>query len=287
MVKNKKRKKPLPKKKQAKKPESLSRFFDVHTRANHRKISTFKRIVTKQRVYIFFAALTLIIIASTAVYALNNKIDLKSNTTKSTNTTQATFGQDSNSDNNTSLDASPTVNTTEQSATPTCRQIEVTAEAQLLKSTSALTYPHYGDAHSVFDAYNNGYRQAYNTYLNTTRQHNCPITITDRGNVQYSSPVCTQAYADKVVVVLRNQINSVVNLDMNTYIDWKKAGHHSSWDSSYQTYASYQSDIANEQNLIQSQNNDHVRDLVNRTNVELGNLFCPALNPTDFYTHMF
>jgi hypothetical protein len=92
MVKNKKRRGPSRKKKQVKDEVSLSRFFDIHTRANHRKISIFKRIVTKQRIYIFFATLALIIVASAAAYAMNNTIDLNNPTSKplSTNNTPST-----------------------------------------------------------------------------------------------------------------------------------------------------------------------------------------------------
>jgi hypothetical protein len=276
MVKNKKRKKPLPKKKLAKKPVSLSRLFNVHTRANRRKISAFKRIVTKQRIYISMAGLVLIIIASTAVYAVNNKINLNSHGTKSTPTTETTTSDDSQSSSGTGLDGSPSINTTEQSTTPTCHQIDVAAEARLLKSTSALTYPHYGDSHSVFDAYNNGYRQAYNTYLSTVRQQNCPITITDRGTVQYAAPTCTQAYADKIVVVLRNNIISGVNWDMEKYNEWYIAG-----------LSKTSQQIAGEQNIIQSQNDGHVRGYVSDANSDLSKIYCPSLNPANFYTHMF
>jgi hypothetical protein len=286
MVKNKKRKKPSSKKKQNNKSVSLSKQFDLHSRINRRRISIFKKIVTKQRIYIFVAVLVLLIVASTASYALNNTISLIPRPTKPTST--------SNNDTNdqtqatSSLSDKPISGPTITSPHPTsCYEINAAAEAQYLKSTSVLVYPHYGDARAVFDAYNNGYRQAYNTYLNTVRPNNCPVTISDRGTVQYASPTCTQAYSDKIVAVLRNQIISVENLDMNVYNDWKKAGHHSSWDPSYQSYASYQSDIANEQNLIQSQDNANVRDYVSKTNNELKDIFCPALNPSDFYTHMF
>ena len=287
MVKNKKRKKPLPKKKQTKKSASLSRFFDVHTRANHRKISTFKRIVTKQRVYIFFAALALIIIASTAVNAVNNTDHLKNRSPSTTSTTNTTVGDKVHTSNGDATSSNAGNTATQQSEPVDCYQIDVTAETQYLKSTGALTYPHYGDSRAVFDAYNSGYRQAYNTYLNSVKAHNCPITITDKGTVQYASPTCTQAYSDNVVVVLRNQVYSAYNLDMAEYKDWLRAGHHSSWDPSYQSYSSYQLEIANERNYIQNKDNARVRGYVNDTNTTLSKIYCPSLNPADFYNKMF
>jgi hypothetical protein len=287
MVKNKKRKKPSAKKKQIKKSVSLSRFFDVHTRANHRKISTFKRIVTKQRVYIFTSALVLVIVASTAAYAVmsNGGLGINNPTPSTTNNTSANSKKQTSSSNTTNTSINST--TAQQPATADCYQIDVAAETQFLKSTNVLVYPHYGDSRAVFDAYNNGYQQAYNTYLSSVKAHNCPITITNKGIVQYAAPSCTQAYADNIVVVLRNQINSGVNLDMNEYNEWLRAGHHSSWDSSYQSYASYQQDIANEQNYIQNEDNARVRGYVSQTNTELVSIFCPQLNPANFYYNMF
>jgi hypothetical protein len=287
MVKNKKRRKPSPKKKQAKKPVSLSRMFDVHTRSNRRKISTFKRIVTKKRVYIFFATLALIIVASTAVYALNNTNSLKISSPDTTSTTGTTSGGKSQTTNSDATNKSASSATTQQPEPVDCYQIDVAAETQYLKSTGALTYPYYGDSRAVFDAYNNGYRQSYNTYLNSVKAHNCPVTIVDKGTVQYASPTCTQAYSDNIVVVLREQVGSAYTLDINEYNEWLRAGHHSSWDPSYQSYSSYQSDIAGERSYIQNEDNTRVRGYVNNTNTTLAKIYCPSLNPTDFYNKMF
>ncbi|MCX6728966.1 MAG: hypothetical protein NTV39_04350 [Candidatus Saccharibacteria bacterium] len=276
----------MKKKKKAKvtrKPPKFSRRT-LFLRKLHRTL----KLITKQRVYITFGALALLIVASSAAYALNNRIDLNkksSNPTSSTSTTTSTKN-DNVSDTKGSEKPNPTI-TTDQAEPTSCYQIQTTAETQFLKTTSALVYPHYGNPKAVFDAYNSGYRQAYNNYLATIRAHNCAVTVADKGDVQYGSPVCTQAYADNNVVVLRNQIYSGVNLDMAEYERWKDAGHHSSWDPSYQSYSSYQSEVATEQNYIQNQNNARIRGYVGQTNAILNSIFCPSLNPTDFYTHMF
>ncbi len=238
-----------------------------------RKFRRTLKLITRQRVYITFAVLALIIVASTAVYAINNPIDLITHKPKSSSETS----KSTNSNNITSdkTDKNPSISTPNPEPA-SCYQINVAAETQFLKSTDMLIFPHYGDSKVVFDAYNNGYRQAYNNYISTVKTHNCPITIADKGTVQYGSPNCTQAYSDNLVVFLRNQINSSITLDMAEYKRWFIPG-----------LPKTNQQIVAEQNYIQNKNNVRVRDYVNQINVSLTNIFCPSLNPDDFYTHMF
>jgi nitric oxide synthase oxygenase domain/subunit len=102
------------------------------------------------------------------------------------------------------------------------------------------------------------------------------VTIVDKGTVQYASPTCTQAYADKIVAVLKNNIISGVSIDMAEYNGWYIAGLPKS-----------DQQIANEQNYIQNKNNARVRGYVSDANAELSKIYCSSLNPANFYTNMF
>lgn len=240
-----------------------------------RKFRRTLKLITRQRIYITIAVIVLFIVASSAAYAVNNRNNMPSKTSETINSTDTDTVNTNDETEKTTETPQPTL-TTLQSETASCYQIQTSAETQFLKTTSALTYPHYGNPKAVFDAYNYGYRQAYNNYLATVRAHNCSVTVADKGDVQYGSPTCTQAYADNNVVVLRNQIISGVNLDMAEYERWEIAG-----------LPKTAQQIAAEQAYIQNKNNIRVQGYVSKTNVILNSIYCPSLNPADFYTHMF
>jgi hypothetical protein len=267
----------MPKQKRTKTPKQ-PRNFSLRSTVR-RRIHKIRKLITKQRIYISVAVIALIFVASTAAYAMNNPGDFSNHSPKPSTTNDNSSNGKNQTKTKFTTETPVDTSAIQKPESEDCYKITVEAEAQFLTSTGALVYPHYGDSHAVFDSYNNGYRQAYNSYLNSVRPHNCSITINDKGTVQYASPTCTQAYSDDIVVVLRNQIYSAVNLDMAEYNRWFWSGNNMKPD--------HAAAAAQERIFIQNKNDGRVRGYVDQANARLINIYCPALKYADFYTRMF
>jgi hypothetical protein len=276
----------MKKRKKAKKTFSFSRLFNPHTRTNRKRISFVRRTITNNRILISIAACSLIIISYTAAYALMNSKDLASNNAGATSTTNTSASSKSKFVSSSTSNEPTVSNPANQSQPETCSDITAAAETQYLESTGSLVFPHYGDSLAVYNAYNNAYQNAYNTYVSTVKAHNCTVTIADRGTVQYAGPSCTPAYANNIIVVLKNDIYSAYNLDMAEYNRWLIAGHDSD-PSFYPTYAAYLELLDGEQKYIQNEDNNRVNGYVSETNVSLAKIYCPAINPANYYNKMF
>jgi hypothetical protein len=262
--------------KKVKKTFSVSRLFNPHTRSNRKKISTIKKIVTLKHFYLVVAVFVLVVMAPTVGNAVRTVLDLNKHNPNSLSTSDTTTGKKTSADKDSTLNESATNTTNQQSKPVSCNDITVEAEAQLLQTTGSLLFPRYGDSKAVFDNYNNSYRAAYNTYLSTVRAHNCPVNIADKGTVQYAGPSCTAAYSNNIIVVLKNNIYSGVNFDMAEYNRWLIAG-----------LPKNEQQLSKERQYIQNKNNARVRSYVNTANVSLSKVYCPSLNPANYYVKMF